>query len=59
MNDERPQVVDAVHVIGVLVREKHRIEPRDVRVEELLTQYMDRIAREFHAALPPADKAGH
>jgi hypothetical protein len=29
------------------------------RVEELLTQYMDRIARDFHAALPGADKAGH
>ena len=26
------------------------------RVEELLTQYMDRIARDFHAALPGADK---
>jgi biotin carboxylase len=29
------------------------------RVEELLTQYMDRIARDFHAALPPADKVGY
>lgn len=29
------------------------------RVEELLTQYMDRIARDFNAVLPAADKAGH
>jgi hypothetical protein len=29
------------------------------RVEELLTGYMDRIAREFHAVLPASDKAGH
>ena len=27
--------------------------------QELLTQYMDRIARDFHAALPPADKVGY
>jgi hypothetical protein len=29
------------------------------RVEELLTHYMDRIAREYHAAMPAQDKAGH
>jgi hypothetical protein len=29
------------------------------RVEELLTNYMDRIARDYHAALPASDKAGH
>ena len=29
------------------------------RVEELLAQYMDRIARDFHAALPGQDKAGY
>lgn len=29
------------------------------RVEELLTQYMDRIARDYHAALPAADKVSH
>ena len=29
------------------------------RVEELLTGYIDRIARDFHAALPAADKVGH
>lgn len=29
------------------------------RVEQLLSNYMDRIARDFHAALPAADKAGH
>jgi hypothetical protein len=28
------------------------------RVEELLTQYMDRIARDYHAALPGQDKLG-
>jgi hypothetical protein len=29
------------------------------RVEELLTDYMDRIGRDYHAALPGADKAAH
>jgi hypothetical protein len=29
------------------------------RVEELLTQYMDRVARDFHAALPAADKVSY
>lgn len=29
------------------------------RVEQLLTQYMERISRDFHAALPAQDKAGH
>jgi carbamoylphosphate synthase large subunit len=29
------------------------------RVEELLTSYMDRIARDFHAVLPAADKVSH
>ena len=29
------------------------------RVEELLTQYMDRIARDFHAALPGQETAAH
>lgn len=29
------------------------------RIEELLTQYMARIAADFHAAMPGADKLGH
>lgn len=29
------------------------------RVEELLTSYMDRIARDYHAVLPAADKVSH
>ncbi len=29
------------------------------RVEQLLTQYMDRITRDYHAAMPGQDKAGH
>jgi hypothetical protein len=29
------------------------------RVEQLLTQYMERIGRDFNAVLPAADKAGH
>lgn len=29
------------------------------RIEELLTQYMDRIARDFHAAMPAADKVSY
>jgi hypothetical protein len=29
------------------------------RVEELLTSYMERIARDFQAVLPAADKVSH
>lgn len=29
------------------------------RVEELLAQHMDRIARDYRAVLPASDKAGH
>jgi carbamoylphosphate synthase large subunit len=29
------------------------------RVEQLLTSYMDRIARDFHASMPAADKVSH
>jgi hypothetical protein len=29
------------------------------RIEELLTSYMDRIARDYHAVLPAADKVSH
>ncbi len=29
------------------------------RVEELLTRYMERISRDFHAAMPAADKVSH
>jgi 23S rRNA-/tRNA-specific pseudouridylate synthase len=52
-----PEIVhrlDMKHHIGFVVAAD---SPQ--RVEELLTQYMDRIARDFHAALPGADKAGH
>jgi hypothetical protein len=30
-----------------------------LRVEQLLTSYMDRIGRDFHAAMPAADKVSH
>jgi hypothetical protein len=44
------------------VRQKHHIgfvvrSARSERVEELLGDYMARIARDHHAVLPPADKA--
>ena len=29
------------------------------RIEELLTGYMERIARDYHAAMPAADKVSH
>jgi hypothetical protein len=29
------------------------------RVEELLKNYMDRIAKDFHAVLPAAESVGH
>ncbi|MBX5481974.1 MAG: ATPase, partial [Myxococcaceae bacterium] len=44
--------LDKKHHIGLVVR-----SPDANRVEELLTSYMQRIAVEFHAALPPADRA--
>lgn len=44
--------LDQKHHIGLVVR-----SPRRERVEELLTDYMGRIARDHQAVLPPADKA--
>jgi hypothetical protein len=44
--------LDQKHHIGLVVR-----SPRRERVEELLTDYMARIARDHQAVLPPADKA--
>ncbi len=44
--------LDQKHHIGLVVR-----SPSPERVEELLTQYTERIARDFQAVLPPADKA--
>jgi carbamoylphosphate synthase large subunit len=50
-----PEVVyrlDKKHHIGLVVR-----APKAERVEALLSSYMERIARDHHAVLPPADKA--
>lgn len=50
-----PEIIyrlDQKHHIGLVVR-----SPSSDRVEELLTAYMDRIARDFHASAPPAEKA--
>jgi hypothetical protein len=44
--------MDQKHHIGLVLR-----SPRPERIEELLDQYMGRIAREYQAVLPPADKA--
>jgi biotin carboxylase len=52
-----PEIVhrlDMKHHIGFVVAAD---TPR--RVEQLLTDYMDRIARDFHAVLPAADKVSH
>jgi biotin carboxylase len=52
-----PEIVhrlDMKHHIGFVVA-----ADTPQRVEELLTQYMDRIAHDFHAALPGQEKAGH
>jgi hypothetical protein len=52
-----PEIVyrlDMKHHIGFVVA-----ADTAQRVEELLTQYMDRIARDFHAAMPGQEKAGH
>ena len=52
-----PEIVyrlDMKHHIGFVVAAD---SPQ--RVEELLTQYIDRIARDYHAAMPAQDKAGH
>ncbi|MCI0700554.1 MAG: hypothetical protein L0241_05695 [Planctomycetia bacterium] len=46
--------LDMKHHIGFVVA-----ADTPQRVEELLTQYMDRIARDYHAAMPAQDKAGH
>lgn len=40
------------HHIGLVLR-----SPSPERIAELLTQYHERIQRDFHMALPPADKA--
>ena len=40
------------HHIGLVLR-----APTVQRIEELLSDYMARIARDYHAVLPPADKA--
>src|SRR5690242_8519651 len=37
-NEQRAQVVDAVGVVGMLVRVEDAIEPIDIRVQELLAQ---------------------
>ncbi len=49
-----PEIVERVHQknhIGFVLRAS-----RPERIEELLTSYLDRIGREFHAALPPAEQ---
>ena len=52
-----PEIVyrlDMKHHVGFVVA-----ADTPQRVEELLTQYMDRISRDFHAAMPAADKVSH
>ena len=52
-----PEIVyraDMKHHIGFVL-----VSDRAARVEELLSQYMARIAADFHAAMPAAEKLGH
>ena len=38
VDEEAAQVVDAVGMVGVLVREQHGVDPVDLGVEKLLAQ---------------------
>ena len=38
VHEERTQIVDAVGVVGMLMRDQHAVEPIDLRVQELLAQ---------------------
>ena len=52
---QEPEIVDRLkkkHHIGFVVR-----SPKPERVEELLKTYLERISREFHAALPAPPKS--
>jgi biotin carboxylase len=44
--------MDQKHHIGLVLR-----SDKPERIEELLTRYMERIARDYHKALPAADRA--
>ncbi|MFO0822329.1 MAG: hypothetical protein U0792_04300 [Gemmataceae bacterium] len=52
-----PEIIhraDTKHHIGFVLNAE-----TPLRVEQLLTSYMDRIGRDFHAAMPAADKVSH
>jgi len=52
-----PEVVwrmDREHHVGLIVK-----SPSLERVEQLLSEYTDRVQREFHASAPPQEKATH
>ena len=58
MLDEEPaQIVDAVGVVGMLVREEHRVEPIDLGVEELARQTTENFFRLFSKVPRPAAAA--
>ena len=42
-HEQRPEIVDAVGVVGVFMRDEHGIEPADVGVEQLFAQIRRRI----------------
>ena len=46
--------MDMPHHVGLIVR-----SPNPGRVRELLADYAERVARDYHAAAPPRDKPGH
>jgi hypothetical protein len=44
--------MDLKQHIGLVLR-----SPSPERIEELLTRYLERIGRDYHMSLPPADRA--
>ena len=57
---EHPQVIDAVRMVGVIVREEDAVDGRDLGVEELLANVRRRIDEHPGAIAPgdPLDEGG-
>ncbi len=50
---DRPEIVDAVSMVGVLVADQHGVEASDVRVDQLLAQVRRRVDQRLRASLRP------
>ena len=55
VDEQRPQIVDAVRVVGMFMRDQHAVEPVDLGVEQLLAQV--RRAVDQHARAWPAGRS--